>query len=117
LVAAQTRIKTYEMALSQRFLLGATQVAGLRVFGITDVENLENRTPTFAVSLAGMTPKEVATRLGEQGIFVWHGDYYAVAVMERLGVQDHGGLVRIGFVHYNTVEEVDRVITALANLR
>ncbi|MBK7893510.1 MAG: cysteine desulfurase-like protein [Anaerolineaceae bacterium] len=117
LVQAQTRIKAYEMALSQRFLLGATQVAGLRVFGITDVENLENRTPTFAVSLAGMSPKDVATRLGEQGIFVWHGDYYAVAVMERLGVQNEGGLVRIGFVHYNTAEEVDRVIAALANLR
>lgn len=117
LVQAMARVKAYEMTLSHRFLLGATQVSGLRVFGVTDVENLENRTPTFAVSLAGMTPKEVATKLGEQGIFVWHGDYYAVAVMERLGLQDKGGLVRIGFAHYNTTEEVDRVIAALANLR
>lgn len=117
LVRAQARIKDYEMGLSQRFLLGATQVAGLRVYGITDVENLENRTPTFAVSLDGFTPEAVATALGEQGIFVWHGDYYAVAVMERLGLQDKGGLVRIGFAHYNTSEEVDRVINALASLR
>ena len=116
LVQAMAAVKQHEMALSEHFLNGATQVAGLRVYGITDVENLENRTPTFAVSLEGYTPKEVATKLGEQGIFVWHGDYYAVAVMERLGLQDKGGLVRIGFVHYNTLAEVDRVLTALMGL-
>jgi cysteine desulfurase family protein (TIGR01976 family) len=117
LVQAMQRIKTYEMTLSQRFLLGATQVSGLRVYGVTDVERLEVRTPTFAISLAGITAEEVATRLGDQGIFVWHGHYYAVAVMERLGLLDQGGLVRIGFVHYNTTDEVDRVVAALAGLR
>lgn len=117
LVQAMQRIKMYEMSLSQRFLVGATQVAGLRVYGITDVERLAERTPTFAVSLEGMSAEAVATRLGEQGIFVWHGHYYAVAVMERLGMLEQGGLVRIGFVHYNTMAEVDRVIIALAGLR
>ncbi|WP_420641568.1 cysteine desulfurase-like protein [Candidatus Leptofilum sp.] len=117
LVQAMQQIKTYEMALSQRFLLGATQVADLRVFGITDMERLTERTPTFAVSIDGMTAESVATRLGEQGIFVWHGHYYAVAVMARLGLLDEGGLVRIGFVHYNTFDEVDRVLEALAQLR
>lgn len=116
LVSAMSRIKQYEMGLSERFLQGATAVDGLRVYGITDVENLAQRTPTFAVSLAGYTPEEVAIRLGEQGIFVWHGHYYAVAVMERLALLDKGGLVRIGFVHYNTPEEVDRVLAALAHL-
>lgn len=116
LVQAMARIKEYEMGLSERFLRGATAVPGLKVYGITDIESLAQRTPTFAVSLAGYTPEEVATRLGEQGIFVWHGDYYAVAVMERLGVQDKGGLVRIGFVHYNTAAEVDRVLAALTDL-
>ncbi len=116
LVRAMERIKEYEMGLSERFLRGATDVPGLRVYGITDIESLAQRTPTFAVSLAGYTPEEVATRLGEQGIFVWHGDYYAVAVMERLGRQDKGGLVRIGFVHYNTSAEVDRVLAALKEL-
>ena len=110
LVQAMQRIKTYEMSLSHRFLLGATQVAGLRVYGITDVERLTKRTPTFAVSLEGMSAEKVATKLGEQGIFVWHGHYYAVAVMESLGLLDEGGLVRIGFVHYNTPAEVDRVL-------
>jgi len=117
LVRAMQRTKTYEMSLSERFLRGAAQVPGLRVFGITDVERLDERTPTFAVSLDGIAPEVVATRLGEQGIFVWHGHYYAVAVMERLGLLAQGGLVRIGFVHYNTAAEVDQVLAALAGLR
>jgi cysteine desulfurase family protein (TIGR01976 family) len=116
IIKAMARIKQHEAALSERFLRGAAGVPGLRVYGITDVERLEERTPTFAVSLKGYTPEEVAGRLGEQGIFVWHGHYYAVAVMERLGLLDRGGLVRIGFVHYNTEEEVDRVLAALGDL-
>jgi cysteine desulfurase family protein (TIGR01976 family) len=110
-------IKEYETLISERFLRGATAVPGLRVYGITDVERLDERTPTFAVSLAGRTPRQVAEALGEQGIFVWDGHYYAVAVMERLGLLEQGGLVRIGFVHYNTFDEVDRTLDALAALR
>ena len=72
--------------------------------------------PTFAVSLEGYTPEQVASALGDQGYYVWHGDYYAVAVMNRLGLLDRGGLVRIGFVHYNTAEEVDGVLAALREL-
>jgi selenocysteine lyase/cysteine desulfurase len=116
LVAAMARIKAHEMALSRRFLAGATAVPGLRVYGVTDVEEMEKRTPTFAVSLEGYTPQELATHLGEEGIFVWHGHYYAVAVMERLGLLEEGGLVRIGFVHYNTAAEVDRLLATLTKL-
>jgi cysteine desulfurase family protein (TIGR01976 family) len=115
LVAAMTAVKAYEMELSAYFLQEATKVPGLRVYGITDVETLEQRTPTFAVSLAGHSAESVATYLGEQGIYVWHGHYYALAVMERLGLLESGGLVRIGFVHYNTKEEVDRVLQSLAD--
>ena len=116
IVRAMERIHNYEISLSEQFLKGATGVPGLRVYGITDVENLDQRTPTFAVSLAEHTPEEVATKLSEQGIFVWHGHYYAVAVMERLGLLDKGGLVRIGFAHYNTVEEVEWLLAALTQL-
>jgi cysteine desulfurase family protein (TIGR01976 family) len=116
LVQAMTQTKLYEMMLSERFLAGATAVPGLRVYGITDVERLAERTPTFAVSLQGFTPAEVSAYLGEQGIFVWAGHYYAIAVMERLGLLDKGGLVRIGFAHYNTTQEVDRVLSALTDL-
>lgn len=116
LVRGMSAIKAYEQTLSERFLGEATNVPGLRVYGITDIEDLARRTPTFAVSLAGFSPEEVATYLGDRGFFVWHGHYYAIAVMERLGVLASGGLVRIGFTHYNTAEEVDRLILALRDL-
>jgi cysteine desulfurase family protein (TIGR01976 family) len=116
LEGAFARIKQYEATLSRQFLEGATQVPGLRVYGLTDVERLEERTPTFAVSLEGYTPQEVAARLGEQGIFVWDGHYYAVSVMEHLGLLEEGGLVRIGFTHYNTPAEVERVLEAMAEM-
>jgi selenocysteine lyase/cysteine desulfurase len=111
-----TAVKEYEMDISAYFLQEATKVPGLRVYGITDVETLEQRTPTFAVSLEGHSAESVATALGEQGIYVWHGHYYALAVMERLGLLESGGLVRIGFVHYNTKDEVDQVLESIANL-
>jgi cysteine desulfurase family protein (TIGR01976 family) len=116
LARAMGRIKQYEMEVSQHFLRGAAAVPGLRAYGVTDIERLAERTPTFAVSLAGYAPREVAGRLGQQGIFVWDGHYYAIAVMERLGLLEQGGLVRIGFVHYNTISEVNRVLAALAAL-
>ncbi len=116
IVRAMARITQYEREISERFLRRASAISGLRVYGITDIECLDQRTPTFAISLKGYTPAEVATHLGEQGIFVWDGHYYAIAVMERLGLLDKGGLVRIGFVHYNTMDEVDRVLNALNDL-
>ncbi len=109
-------IKQHEADLSEQFLREATQVPGLRVYGITDIEELSRRTPTFAISLAGHSPESVATYLGDRGIFVWHGHYYAIAVMERLGILESGGLVRIGFTHYNTEEELDQLITTLREL-
>ena len=116
IVRAMKSIRQYEMGLSDRFLRGAVNVPGMKVFGITDIESLEHRTPTFAISLEGYSPEEVATHLGENGVFVWHGHYYAVEVVKRLGLMDLGGLVRIGFVHYNTSGEVDRVLVDLQNL-
>ncbi len=116
LVRGMAAIKAYEAELSEHFLRGATGVPGLRVYGITDVESLARRTPTFAIALAGHAPEDVAAWLGERGFFVWHGHYYAIAVMERLGTLDRGGLVRVGFVHYNTIEEIDRLLAALRQL-
>lgn len=114
--SAMERTKTYEMALGEQFLRGAAELPGFKVYGITDIEQLDQRTPTFAVSLAGYTPAQLAARLGEQGIFVWNGHYYAIAVMERLGLLDKGGLVRIGFAHYNTTAEVDRLVRTLREI-
>ena len=114
LVSAMAAIGTHENLLSQRFLDGIGVIDGVTLYGQTGVEG---RTGTFAIDVEGVRPAQVARHLGDQGIFVWSGDYYAVEVMDRLGVSDSGGLVRIGFVHYNTVEEVDRVLEVLDELR
>ena len=66
--------------------------------------------PTFAFSVDGISAEEAASRLGERGFAVWWGNYYALEVMKRLGLEDDGGAVRVGFVHYNTAEEVDRLL-------
>lgn len=116
LVRAMAAIKDYEAKLSEQFLRRATSIPGMRVYGITDIENLAARTPTFAINIAGYSPEYIATYLGKRGIFVWHGHYYAIAVMERLGTLEQGGLVRIGFVHYNTLEEMERLFQALGQL-
>ena len=109
-------VKDYEIEISKRFLTGVTAVPGLKVYGLTDIERLDERTPTFAISIDGVHPAEIGKVLGEQGIFVYTGHYYAIETIKRLGLLESGGLVRIGFVHYNTFEEVDRVIDALKTL-
>ncbi len=115
LVAATTATSGYERGLARRFLDGVADLPRVEVYGITEGD-LTDRTPTFALAVAGAHPDEVAANLGAQGIFVWSGNYYAVEIMEALGRADTGGLVRIGFVHYNTAAEVDRILEALAAL-
>jgi cysteine desulfurase family protein (TIGR01976 family) len=99
----------HERALGQRFLDGLPECCTL--YG---PPTMEGRLPTFAFTVAGRTPQEVAVRLGEAGIAVWHGNYYAVEVMGALGLED--GAVRVGFVHYNTADEVDKLLDHLALL-
>jgi cysteine desulfurase family protein (TIGR01976 family) len=115
IVSAMTRIAAYERQLARRFLDAADTIPGLKVYGVTDRDQLHKRTPTFSISHS-MAPGKLEEELGKLGIFVWSGHYYAVTVMEDLGLLDSGGLVRIGFVHYNTLEEVNRVIAALLEL-
>jgi len=69
-----------------------------------------------AFRIEGFSPRRIAETLGERGIFVWDGNYYALAVTERLDVEDKGGMVRVGLVHYNTVEEVDRLLEELCRI-
>ena len=113
---AMARIREYELGLSRAFLDGAPTVPGLKIHGLIDPARAGERTPTFGVTLEGWNARDVAARLGEQGIFVWDGHFYAVGVVDRLGLGDKGGLVRIGFAHYNTHEEVVRVLDALKEL-
>ncbi len=102
-------IVPHERELGQRFLDGLPDTAQLH-----GPATMDGRVPTFALSFEGKHPTAVAQRLGERGIFVWDGDYYAVEVMRRLGLAD--GAVRVGFVHYNTADEVDRVLAELSEL-
>jgi cysteine desulfurase family protein (TIGR01976 family) len=113
LVEAMKTIQEYERGLSERLISGLLAVPGLTFYGIREQERFASRTPTVSFRLADQTPREVAARLGEQGIFVWDGNYYALSLSERLGVEQHGGMVRVGLAHYNTAEEVDRLIEAL----
>jgi cysteine desulfurase family protein (TIGR01976 family) len=106
----------HERALALRFLDGLRRIPQARLFGIADPARVDERTPTFAVRLGDQHPLDTATALGDRGIFTWDGHYYAIEVFERLGLLDSGGAVRIGFCHYTTAEEVDRVLEALADL-
>jgi cysteine desulfurase family protein (TIGR01976 family) len=99
----------HERELGQRFLDGLP--ANVRLHGLP---TMDGRVPTFALTVPDRTPAEVADELGRRGIFVWHGDYYAVEVMRRLGLKD--GAVRVGIVHYNTADEVDRLLAELRAL-
>ncbi len=108
-------IAPHEASLAKGFLAAVDGLEGVSVHGPTATG--ANRTPTFAVEVTGLTPDEVQHALGRKGIFVWAGHYYAVEVMRRLGVLEAGGLVRIGFAHYNTTEELARVVEALDELR
>ena len=107
-------VGTYEQALGQRFLDGIAGMTHVELYGVPEMG--ENRVATFAVAVEAHHPDEVAGRMAEAGVYVWSGHYYAVNVMDRLGVLDTGGLVRIGFVHYNTSDEVDRALEVLESL-
>jgi cysteine desulfurase family protein (TIGR01976 family) len=113
LLAAYRVTRDHEMALFAELMEGLLAIPGLRVFGIRDFKRFNERCSTISVRLEGHTPTEVATFLGERGIFTWDGNFYALNLTERLGVQSSGGLLRIGLVHYNTAEEVERLLAAL----
>lgn len=116
LVDAFTAIRAHEEALAARFLAGVAEMPRVTVYGPSDASRPGDRVSTFAVAVDGLHPSAVAEHLGRQGIYVWDGHYYAVSAMRRLGLLEEGGLVRIGFVHYTTPGEVDRVLTALEGL-
>ena len=116
LAAAYEAITAHERLLADRFLVGLASLPSVRLWGIADRDRIGERTPTFAIRVGDEHPAETAKALGARGIFVWEGDYYARAIMVRLGLFDTGGAVRIGFCHYHSPDEVDRVLDALREL-
>ena len=116
LLAAYGAIQQHERGLAETLIRGLLAIPGLKFYGISDVAKLDRRCPTVAVRLAGHTPLELATRLGECGIFTWDGNYYALNLTERLDVEKDGGFLRIGLAHYNTASEVERLLQALREI-
>ena len=116
LISAHRAMREYEMDLAAQMIRGLLEIPGLRFYGISDPARFDERVPTVGVRLASRTPLECAKFLGERGIFTWDGNYYALNLTERLGVEKDGGLLRIGLVHYNTAEEVERLLAALGEL-
>jgi selenocysteine lyase/cysteine desulfurase len=112
LTAAMQAIQAYERSLAERLIGGLLTIPGLDFYGIREEKRFSERAPTVAVRLAHERPRKTAERLAELGLFVWDGNYYALNWAERMGLQPEGA-VRIGLAHYNTPEEVDRLLEAL----
>jgi selenocysteine lyase/cysteine desulfurase len=113
IVAAYAAIREHEHELFTRMMDGLKQIPKLKIYGITDPAKFDQRCATLAVRIENHTPLELATKLGERGFFTWDGNYYALNLTEQLDVEKSGGFLRIGLVHYNTIEEVDRFLAAL----
>ena len=116
LLAAYRVIQLYERGLAEILISGLLAIPGLKFYGIRDLGKLDRRCPTVAVRIAGHTPLELATKLGDRGFFTWDGNYYALNLSERLDVEKDGGFLRIGLAHYNTAEEVQRFLSALREI-
>jgi selenocysteine lyase/cysteine desulfurase len=101
-------IRSYEFELSKALLDILVETPGVTVYGITDRKWLEERVPTCAFTLSLKSPRQVAEELDEQNIYVWDGNYYALEVTTRLGLEESGGMVRVRPVHYNTLEEIKK---------
>jgi cysteine desulfurase family protein (TIGR01976 family) len=113
---ALSLIQAYEVGLSRALLENLLEVPGLHLYGIADERRFDWRVPTFSFTLKGWKPRQVAEHLADHNINLWDGNFYALAVTERLGLEGSGGLVRVGATHYNTVEEVQKFGEALRAL-
>ncbi len=105
---AMHAVQKYEKQLSRALLDILEETPGTTIYGLTDPGRLDERVPTYAFNLEGFSPQQVAEELGKREIFVWDGNYYAISVTESLGLEESGGMVRVGPVHYNTLEEIER---------
>ncbi len=117
LVQGMQAIDGYELKLNSLLLEGLSSVRGVHIRGITDPQRMDQRVPTFSFTLDGWHPRAVAEALAQKHINVWSGNYYAVAIVERLGLQEQGGMVRVGLTHYNTQDEINTLVEALSSLR
>ena len=111
-----TAIRAYEFELNRALLSTLQEVPGITIFGLTDMRRLDERVATFSFRLKDQHPHVTAQKLADAGIYVWDGNYYAINVTERLGLEDNGGMVRVGAAHYNTLNEIARLGEALQKI-
>jgi cysteine desulfurase family protein (TIGR01976 family) len=116
LKAAMASVQAYELSLSGMLIHVLEELPGVRIWGITDARDISWRVPTVSFTHDRHSPRLIAENLGRQGIYVWDGNYYALAVTERLGLEERGGMVRVGAAQYNTIDEVERLAGALKKI-
>jgi len=115
LIAAMEQISAHESELIWRLIEAIRSIPDITVYGITDRQRAAERMPTISLTSQRVPPVEMAKRLAEQGIFAWHGNYYAWELSRALG-REPEGMLRLGMVHYNTPEEVERTIEVLQRM-
>ncbi len=117
LKAAWNALAPYEMQLMERLITGLGAIQGVRIYGLTEPEAMESRVATVSIRKEGTTPEQLATALAAENIFAWNGNFYALSISERLGVETSGGLLRLGLVHYNTMDEVEKCLRVLERVK
>src|SRR5690349_16600446 len=105
---AMSAMRAYECELSKALIGIVESVPGTHIYGVTDLDRLDERVPTVSFTVEGKDPEQLADAIGQQGFYVWNGHNYALAIVERLGLLDVGGMIRVGPVHYNTIDEIER---------
>ena len=115
LISVFNAIREYEASLSKHMLDGLAKISGVKVYGVTDTDRLDERFPTFSITHEAIKTTELAKLLCEKGVYVWHGHYYALGFTEGLNLEPEG-MVRIGLVHYNTVQEIDRMLAIVEDV-
>lgn len=116
LQATWQMLEPYEQQLSEKLIGGLQAIPGVRLYGLTNRFELNKRVATVSLRKEGTTPHQLAAALAAQNIFAWEGNFYALSLSERLGVEQSGGFLRLGLAHYNTVEEIDRCLRVLERM-
>ena len=101
-------MQVYEAELSKKLIGIVESVPGTRIHGVTDISRLDERVPTVSFTVEGKDPEQLAKAIGDNNIYVWNGHNYALAIVERLGLLEAGGMIRVGPVHYNTMDELEK---------
>lgn len=116
LVSAWQVLHDYEQQLIERLITGLQGIPGVRIYGLTDRRDWGQRVATVVLRKSGTTPQQLAEALAAENIFCWNGNFYALGISERMGVEESGGFLRIGLVHYNTVDEIDRCLAVIERM-